>query len=61
MVSNVRWVRRRIGSAKVRRFVWPVAEYLEASRPVKAPDAQVDSFICVELPSALNGALLKPE
>ena len=21
----------------MRRFVWPVAEYLEASRPVKAP------------------------
>jgi len=25
MVSIVRWVRRRIGSVKMRRFVWPVA------------------------------------
>jgi hypothetical protein len=41
MVSNVRWVRRRIGSVKMRRFVWPVAESLEASRPVKAPDSHV--------------------
>jgi hypothetical protein len=30
-------VRRRIGSVSMRRFVWPVAEYLEASRPVKEP------------------------
>jgi hypothetical protein len=30
---------RRIGSGSLRRFVWPVAEYLEASRPVKAPIA----------------------
>jgi len=30
-------VRRRIGSAKCGDFVWPVAEYLEASRPVKEP------------------------
>jgi hypothetical protein len=55
MVSNVRWVRRRIGSVLMRRFVWPVAEYLEASRPVKAPDSHVGAFICVELPIALNG------
>ena len=38
MGSNVRWVRRRIGSVKMWRFVWPVAECLEASRPVKAPN-----------------------
>jgi hypothetical protein len=55
MVSNVRWVRRRMGSAKMRRFVWPVAEYLEASRPVKAPESLVGTFTCVELPGALNG------
>jgi hypothetical protein len=37
------------------RFVWPVAEFLEASRPVKAPDSHDGVFICVELPIALNG------
>lgn len=31
------WVRRHVGSALLRRFVWPVAEYLEANRPVKEP------------------------
>jgi len=32
-----RWVRCRIGSASMRRFVCPAAEYLEAGRAVKAP------------------------
>jgi hypothetical protein len=27
-----------VGSAKMRRFVWPLAECLEASRPVKSRD-----------------------
>jgi hypothetical protein len=31
----------------MRRFVWPVVEYLEASRPVKAPDFNA-KFICLE-------------
>ena len=35
--SIVRWVRCRVGLDLMRRFVWPVAEYLEASRPVKEP------------------------
>ena len=28
----------------MRRFVWPVAEYLEASRPVKAPTLTLSVF-----------------
>jgi hypothetical protein len=55
MGSNVRWVRRRIGSVLLWRFVWPVAECVEASRPVKAPGSHVGIFICVESPGALNG------
>jgi hypothetical protein len=31
----------------MRRFVWPVAEYLEASRPVKAPG---DITLAMSLP-----------
>jgi hypothetical protein len=43
------------------RFVWTVAEYLEASRPVKEPDFQGDIFICVEWPHRTERAFLKPE
>ena len=48
----------RIGSVQMRRFVWLVAECLEASRPVKSPDCHFGIFICVELslkPRICNG------
>jgi hypothetical protein len=43
------------------RFVWPVAECLEASRPVKAPDSNAGIFICAEWTYRTERAFLKPE
>ena len=36
--SIVRWVRRRVGLDLMWRFVWPVSECPQESRPVKEPD-----------------------
>jgi hypothetical protein len=44
----------------MRRFVCPVAECLEASRPVKEPNSHVGIFIHVELPHRAERAFLKP-
>jgi len=52
-------VRRRLGSDSVRRFVWPVSEYLEESRPVKAPEGIIVATIFQFLPCASGESPMK--